>query len=123
MLLGVCEIFSQAATLKLRQSCMLVCLVHELTHLVIVHVQKYLRHECKIAQDQLPSFDTFSSNRVALGDSTILLRDSCVSKTIVFERSVMKMFETVILYHRDVITLSHVVLFIFSDFFLLFGST
>ena len=83
MLLGVCEIFSQAATLKLRQSCMLVCLVHELTHLVIVHVQKY---------------------------------DSCVSKTIVFERSVMTMFETVILSHRDVITLSHVVLFIFSDF-------
>ena len=76
MLLGVCEIFSEAATLKLRQSCMLVCLVHELTHLVIVHVQKYLRHEFKIAQDQLPSFDNFSSNRVALGDSTILLHDS-----------------------------------------------
>ena len=123
MLLGVCEIFSQAATLKLRQSCMLVCLVRELTHRVIVYVQKYLRHECKIAQYQLPSFDNFSSNRVVLGDSTILLHDSCVSKTIVFERSVTTMFETVILSHRDVITLSHVVLFIFSDFFLLFGST
>ena len=85
--------------------------------------RKYLPHECKIVENQLPSFDTFSSNKIVLVDSTILLHDSCVSKTIIFERSATKMFETIILSHRDVITLSHVVVFIFSDFFLLFAST